>query len=31
MGECSYSPVNSTWTSRSTARQIEYKRHAKAK
>jgi len=28
MGECSYSPVNSTCTSRSTARQIEYSRHA---
>jgi len=31
IGECSYSPVNSTWTSRSTARQIEYNRHANAK
>jgi len=31
MGECSYSPVNSTCTSRSTARQIEYSRHANAK
>ena len=31
IGECSYSPVNSTCTSRSTARQIEYSRHANAK
>jgi len=31
IGECSYSPVNATWTSKSTARQIEYSRHANAK
>jgi len=31
MGECSYSPVNCTCTSRSTARQIEYSRQANAK
>jgi len=31
VGECSYSPVSSTCTSRSTARQIEYNRHANAK
>jgi len=31
IGECSYSPVNSTCTSKSTARQIEYNRHANAK
>ena len=31
IGECSYSPVNSTCRSRSTARQIKYSRHANAK
>ena len=31
IGECSYSPVHSTCTSKSTARQIEYSRHANAK
>lgn len=31
IGDRSYSPVNSTWTSKSTARQIEYKSHANAK
>ena len=31
IGECSYSPVNSTCTSKSTARQIEYSRQANAK
>jgi hypothetical protein len=31
IGECSYPPVSSTCTSRSTVRQIEYSRHANAK